>query len=123
MLLVVAGDVEIDPAKRDEAIEAAYEHGHVNVGDIDIPLIDWRNYLEDDLDMHNSHQSFASRQRLLDHDGAVRVGEIAPQRRLDQQRADDVLAVGHSRGTSVWTQYLDDATYDGPDKVAKYVNQ
>ena len=38
-------------------------------GDIDIPIIDWRHYLEDELDMHHSHQSFAARQRLLDHDG------------------------------------------------------
>jgi hypothetical protein len=32
-------------------------------------MIDWRNYLERELDMHNSHQSFATRQRLLNHDG------------------------------------------------------
>ena len=38
-------------------------------GDVQIPLIDWRNYLEGDLNMHNSHQSFASRQRLLNYDG------------------------------------------------------
>jgi hypothetical protein len=38
-------------------------------GDVEIPLIDWRNYLETQLDMHNSIQSFAARQRLLDHDG------------------------------------------------------
>jgi hypothetical protein len=56
---------EADP----DAIENAYEHGHINVGDVQIPLIDWRNYLEGDLDMHNSHQSFASRQRLLNYDG------------------------------------------------------
>jgi pimeloyl-ACP methyl ester carboxylesterase len=36
--------------------------------------------------------------------------------------ADRVQAIGHSRGTSVWTQYLDDASFDGPDKVARYVN-
>jgi hypothetical protein len=39
-------------------------------GDIDIPIIDWRHYLEDELDMHHSHQSFAARQRMLDHGGA-----------------------------------------------------
>ena len=38
-------------------------------GDIDIPIIDWRHYLEDELDMHHSHQSFATRQRMLDADG------------------------------------------------------
>jgi hypothetical protein len=32
-------------------------------------LADIRPYLEEKLDMHNSHQSFASRQRMLDHDG------------------------------------------------------
>ena len=34
-------------------------------GDIGIPLIDWRHYLEEGLDMRNSHQSFASRQQML----------------------------------------------------------
>ena len=52
-----------------EAMEAAYESGLYFDGDVDIPLIDWRHYREEDLDMHNSHQSFASRQRMLDHDG------------------------------------------------------
>jgi hypothetical protein len=36
------------------------------MGDIDIPIIDWRHYLEEQLDMHNSHQSFAARQRIRD---------------------------------------------------------
>jgi hypothetical protein len=71
--MALSPDFGITPAARKEAdpgaIEAAYEHGHVNTGDVEIPLIDWRNYLEGDLDMHNSHQSFAARQRLLDHDG------------------------------------------------------
>ncbi|MEZ4700191.1 MAG: DUF6351 family protein [Rhodothermales bacterium] len=51
------------------AIEAAYTSGMVFTGQIDIPLIDWRHYLEEVLDMHNSHQSFAIRQRMLNHDG------------------------------------------------------
>ncbi len=51
------------------AIEAAYSSGMVFTGQIDIPLIDWRHYLEPVLDMHNSHQSFAIRQRMLNHDG------------------------------------------------------
>ena len=50
-------------------MNAAYEKGLYFDGDIDIPIIDWRPYLEEVLDMHNSHQSFASRQRMLDHDG------------------------------------------------------
>jgi hypothetical protein len=52
-----------------EAMNAAYTSGMVFDGDIDIPVIDWRHYREEDLDMHNSHQSFASRQRMLDFDG------------------------------------------------------
>jgi hypothetical protein len=71
--MALSPDFGLTPAPRKEAdpgaIEAAYDHGLVNRGDVQIPLIDWRNYLEDELDMHNSHQSFASRQRLLDFDG------------------------------------------------------
>ena len=51
------------------AIASAYRSGLVFTGDIDIPIIDWRHYLEDQLNMHNSHQSFATRQRMLDADG------------------------------------------------------
>ena len=62
------------PAPRTEgdlaAMHAAYESGMCSTGDIDIPIIDWRHYLEDELDMHHSHQSFAARQRMLDHGGA-----------------------------------------------------
>lgn len=52
-----------------EAMNAAYEDGLVFRGDIDIPVIDWRHYLEAELNMHNSHQSFASRQRIRDYRG------------------------------------------------------
>jgi len=61
------------PAARTEgdimAMQAAYENGLVFMGDLDIPIIDWRHYLEDELDMHNTHQSFASRQRIRDARG------------------------------------------------------
>lgn len=61
------------PAPRVEgditAMQAAYEEGLVFMGDIDIPVIDWRHYREDILDMHNAHQSFASRQRIRDARG------------------------------------------------------
>jgi len=71
--MALSPDGGITPAPRREAdpaaIEAAYERGHVNRGDVQIPLIDVRDYLEGELDMHNSHQSFAARQRLLDFDG------------------------------------------------------
>ena len=52
-----------------DAMHAVYEAGLVFMGDMDIPTIDWRNYLEDELDMHNSHQSFAARQRIRDFKG------------------------------------------------------
>ena len=71
--MALSPDGGLTPAPRREAdpiaIENAYGRGHVNVGDVQIPLIDWRNYLEGDLNMHNSHQSFAARQRLLNYDG------------------------------------------------------
>ncbi len=41
-----------------DAMAAAYTSGMEFVGDIDIPVIDWRHYLEEELDMHNSQQSF-----------------------------------------------------------------
>lgn len=61
------------PARRTQgdvaAMNAAYTSGMQFQGDIDIPVIDWRHYLEDELDMHNTQQSFAARQRMLDADG------------------------------------------------------
>lgn len=57
-------------AKADpDAIKNAYAGGLVNYGDIQIPTIDVRIYLEPELDMHNSVQSFAARQRMIDFDG------------------------------------------------------
>jgi hypothetical protein len=53
------------------AIERAHTSGMVFRGDIEVPIIDWRHYLEHELDMHNSHQSFAVRQRMLDAKGAA----------------------------------------------------
>ena len=51
-----------------DAMRNAYRKGLYFDGDIDIPIIDVRPYLEEQLDMHNSHQSFAVRQRMLDAD-------------------------------------------------------
>jgi hypothetical protein len=53
------------------AIRAVRQAGLVFTGDIDLPIIDWRHYLEEQLDMHNSRQSFVSRQRMRDHDGSA----------------------------------------------------
>ena len=61
------------PAPRNEgsleAIEALYESGMIFHGQIDIPVLDIRDWLEPLLDMHNSHQSFAARQRIIDYMG------------------------------------------------------
>ena len=48
------------------AITAAFERGLVFDGDMprEIPIIDARHYLEDELDMHNVHQSFVIRERI-----------------------------------------------------------
>ncbi|MDZ7676067.1 MAG: DUF6351 family protein [Acidimicrobiales bacterium] len=56
-----------DPA----AIDAAHQSGMVFSGDVDIPIIDWRHYLENELDMHHSHESFGARQRILDARGSA----------------------------------------------------
>jgi pimeloyl-ACP methyl ester carboxylesterase len=41
---------------------------------------------------------------------------------LAETGAEKVYAIGHSRGTTVWTGYLEDPSFQGADKVAKYVN-
>lgn len=85
---VLAGRVEFDPwssrnmhlspdgtqpAPRTQsdlkAIQAAYESGMVFDGQLNMPVIDWRHYLEEVLDMHNSHQSFSVRQRIINKMG------------------------------------------------------
>lgn len=51
------------------AMRAAYTSGHVYDGQLDVPAIDHRQYMERELDMHNSHQSFALRKRVNDRMG------------------------------------------------------
>jgi hypothetical protein len=46
------------------AMRAAYTSGHVFSGRLDVPAIDHRQYMERELNMHNVHQSFASRERI-----------------------------------------------------------
>jgi hypothetical protein len=83
------------------AMNAAYEKGLYFDGDIDIPIIDWRPYLEERLDMHNSHQSFASRRRMLDHDGRasnqlIWFSELGDDRTLEAFAVmDEWLLTGH----------------------------
>ncbi|WP_161827631.1 DUF6351 family protein [Steroidobacter agaridevorans] len=51
------------------AIRGAYASGMVFHGKLDRPTIDHRQYMERELDMHNVHQSFAVRQRVLERMG------------------------------------------------------
>lgn len=51
------------------AMRAAYTSGHVFDGQLDVPAIDHRQYMERELDMHNAHQSFALRKRVNDRMG------------------------------------------------------
>jgi hypothetical protein len=58
-----------EPAPRTQgdpiAMRAAYTSGMVFTGDIPLPTIDHRQYMERELDMHNTHQSFAVRKRVM----------------------------------------------------------
>ncbi len=48
----------------ESAITGAFNAGLVFSGYIDIPIIDLRHYLDDELDMHHSFASFSSRSRM-----------------------------------------------------------
>jgi hypothetical protein len=72
-----------------QAIRALYESGMVFDGQLSIPVIDWRHYLEHILDMHNSHQSFSVRQRLRNQMGhsdnqLIWFTDARPEREFDQ---------------------------------------
>ena len=91
-----------------EAMAAAYRSGAVFLGKIDMPILDFRHYLERELDMHHSRQSFVSRLRMQRYQGhsdnqiiwfADRPYEPFSdalqlmERWLDNMRANDSLAV------------------------------
>ena len=66
MLTSASADQPAPRSKGDPiAMRAAYTSGHVFSGKLKVPAIDHRQYMERELDMHNSHQSFAARQRVL----------------------------------------------------------
>ena len=72
-----------------DAMHAAYRSGLVFDGKIDIPIIDWRHYLDGELNMHNARQSFAERARMLEHDGdasnqVIWFTDARPARAFDQ---------------------------------------
>jgi hypothetical protein len=51
------------------AMHAAYRSGQVFIGKVDVPIIDVRHYLDDDLDMHHMSASFYSRLRIQEANG------------------------------------------------------
>ena len=51
------------------AMHAAYRSGQVFIGKVDLPIIDIRHYLEDELDMHHMSASFYSRLRIEEANG------------------------------------------------------
>ena len=51
------------------AMAAAYRSGSVFLGEISMPIIDFRHYLEPRLDMHHSLQSFVTRLRMQRQQG------------------------------------------------------
>ncbi len=53
------------------AIQAAYHAGQVFLGNIEIPIVDLRHYLDDQLDMHHSFASQALRLRLMRGNGHI----------------------------------------------------
>lgn len=64
----LAGEDGIAPRSEGdvEAVTNAFESGLVFDGVLgrDVPILDVRHYLEDQLDMHNAHQSFVTRERI-----------------------------------------------------------
>ncbi|HEU5156523.1 MAG TPA: DUF6351 family protein [Streptosporangiaceae bacterium] len=51
------------------AIRAAYASGQVFTGRAAIPIIDWRPYLDEALDIHDAVESFITRRRIIDARG------------------------------------------------------
>lgn len=62
----VEGTMAVAPRYRAEraAIERAYRYGQLFVGELSIPVLDLRHYLDPVLDMHHLQPSFMARERL-----------------------------------------------------------
>ena len=87
-----------------QAIRALYSSGMVFDGQLNIPVIDWRHYLEEELDMHNSHQSFSARQRIENRMGnsdnqVIWFTDARPERVFDQ--TGEALEVLHEWVTNI----------------------
>jgi len=69
----ITESAETKPAPRraasQKAIEMAYRSGQVFIGEIDIPILDVRHFLDEKLDMHHMSATFVSRLRMLQAKG------------------------------------------------------
>ncbi|WP_440877450.1 DUF6351 family protein [Thalassotalea sp. PLHSN55] len=63
---ITEGDDGVAPRHQGSisAMQAAYRWGQVFIGKVDLPILDVRHYLEDELDMHHISASFYSRLRI-----------------------------------------------------------
>jgi hypothetical protein len=115
------------PAPRSEgdidAMAAAYRSGNVFLGELSMPVIDFRHYLENELDMHHSLESFSTRLRMLRGQGHTDTQLIwfaqmpySPlgdalgllERWLENMRADENLTVADARPGDATDRCYDD---------------
>ncbi|ATQ74100.1 hypothetical protein CR152_05895 [Massilia violaceinigra] len=114
------------PAPRHEgdiqAMRAAYISGHVFTGRrLAFPAIDLRPYLEPVLDMHNAHQSFSIRARLLDANPAAARNQViwfnAPQVPMTTLVGDALAVPERYLGTGVAPAEFTDRCIDDSGAV------
>ena len=116
------------PAPRSEgdidAMTAAYRSGNVFLGELSMPVIDFRHYLEPELDMHHSLESFAARLRMLRGQGHADsqliwfaqlpyspLGDALGllERWLENMRADENLTIAEARPSDASDRCYDDS--------------
>ena len=115
------------PAPRSEgdidAMAAAYRSGNVFLGELSMPVIDFRHYLEPELDMHHSLESFSARLRMLRGQGHadsqliwfaqlpyLPLGDALHllERWLENMRADENLTIADARPSDATDRCYDD---------------
>ena len=115
------------PAPRSEgdvdAMAAAYRSGNVFLGELSMPVIDFRHYLEPELDMHHSLESFSTRLRMLRGQGHadsqliwfaqlpyLPLGDALHllERWLENMRADESLTIADARPSDATDRCYDD---------------
>jgi len=52
-----------------QAIDNGYRYGQIFIGKAEVPILEIRHYLEDDLNMHHTSASFETRLRIEDYQG------------------------------------------------------